>query len=78
MDVLKTTKEGATIDLTHEEIGFLEEALFVLDQHPSSTGGNYTQMINRLHGGFEMMGQLNELAANEQKRADDQNAHEVA
>jgi len=48
MDVLKTTERGVTVDLSHEEIGYLAEALFVLDQHPTSEGGNYIQRVNRL------------------------------
>ncbi len=62
MEVLKTTERGVTVDLSHEEIGYLAEALFVLDQHPTSEGGNYIQRVNRLCGRFEMLAELRESA----------------
>ncbi len=62
MEVLKIGEDRATMELTYEEIGYLEEALHTLDKHPTSEGGNYKETINRLYGGFDMMRQLNELA----------------
>jgi len=70
MEVLKTTERGVTVDLSHEEIGFLAEALFVLDKHPTSEGGNYTQAVNRLCGRFETLAQLGELARTQAAEAD--------
>ncbi len=75
MDVLKINEERATIELTYDEIGYLEEACFVLLQNPPSEGGTYMEDVGKLLGGFDMMRQLKELAENEQKRAGDQNAH---
>jgi hypothetical protein len=69
MEVLKTTERGVTMRLTHEEIGYVAEALFVLDQHPTSEGGRYMETINRLCGKFEMIGELRMLA--EEQRASD-------
>lgn len=76
MEVLKTTERGVTVDLSHEDIGYLAEALFVLDQHPTSEGGNYIQRVNRLCGRFEMLGQLRMLAEEqaEQSAAGRENA----
>ncbi len=62
MDVLKTTKEGATIQLTYDEIGYLEEACFELLKNPTSEGGTYMEDVGKLLGGFDMMRQLKELA----------------
>jgi len=70
MEVLKTTERGVTVDLSHEEIGYLAEALFVLDQHPTSEGGNYIQEVNRLCGRFETLAQLGELARTEEAEKD--------
>jgi len=62
MEVLKQTECGVVVELSHEEVGYLAEALFVLDQHPTSEGGNYIQRVNRLCGRFEMLGELRMLA----------------
>jgi hypothetical protein len=62
MEVLKQTECGVTVELSHEEIGYLADALFVLDEHPTSEGGNYIQRVNRLCGRFEMLGELRMLA----------------
>ncbi len=70
MEVLKTTERGVTVDLSHEDIGYLAEALFVLDQHPTSEGGNYIQEVNRLCGRFETLAQLRELALTEEAEKD--------
>ncbi len=71
MDVLKTTEDRATIDLTYEEIGYLEEACFELLKNPSSEGGTYMEDVGKLLGGFDMMRQLNELAeANAKKQSE--------
>ncbi len=62
MEVLKIREDRATIDLTYEEIGYLEEACFELLKHPTSEGGTYMEDVGKLLGGFDMMRQLNELA----------------
>ncbi len=67
MDVLKINEERATIDLTFEEIGYLEEACFELLKNPSSEGGTYMEDVGKLLGGFDMMRQLNELAEAKKK-----------
>ncbi len=50
------------MELTFEEIGYLEEACFELLKHPTSQRGGYMEDIGKLLGGFDMMRQLNGLA----------------
>ncbi len=62
MEVLKANDSGVTIELTAEEIGYVGAALFVLNEQPTSEGGNYAQMVGRLFGQFDTLYQMRELA----------------